>query len=70
MKMLNEIFMSYAIGLGIKTMEGVLIHLSIAGFVVKKYRKQALESGYEVAARNLRKQGYPLVMARAILLGV
>jgi hypothetical protein len=42
----------------------------IAGhYLTKKARAQALESGYERAARNLRKQGVPLCISLYILTG-
>jgi hypothetical protein len=41
-----------------------------AGFwLTLKARHQAQDSGYYVAAKNLRKQGVPFIVARAILLG-
>ena len=40
----------------------------VFSFLRNKYQAQAQESGYYHAARNLRKQGYPLEIARAILL--
>jgi hypothetical protein len=41
---------------------------SIVGqFLIEKYQRQARESGYHNAARNLRKQGVPLDVALVIL---
>jgi len=37
--------------------------------LIRKYRVQAIESGYFQAARNLRKQGFSLGATRLILLG-
>lgn len=37
-------------------------------FVCRKYRAQAAESGVYQAARNMRKQGYPIEVARAVLM--
>lgn len=39
----------------------------IGKFIVSKFRKHAVEFGYESAARRLRKQGIPLEMALQIL---
>jgi hypothetical protein len=41
----------------------------IGTFVVAKYRHLAAKSGVQHAARLLRKQGYPIHMALAILAG-
>lgn len=46
----------------------MIYRMMIVRFIQAKYRKQAKESGYYQAARNLRKQGFPLELARAILL--
>lgn len=44
---------------------------TIAGFwLVRKMRQRSRESGFFVAAQQMRKQGYPLWMARLVLLGV
>jgi len=43
--------------------------LAIAKFFVVKYRTQAMVSGHYQAAKNLRKQGVPLEVARMILFG-
>ncbi len=42
----------------------------IADWFAHKYRTQAAQVGMQQAARNLRKQGVPLHVARMILLGV
>lgn len=39
----------------------------ISTYYKKKYREQAAVSGYYQAAKNLRKQGVPLDIARQIL---
>jgi hypothetical protein len=38
-------------------------------WLVTKYRSRAAESGHYVVARQLRKQGVPLVVARILLFG-
>jgi hypothetical protein len=43
--------------------------LAIAEFFVVKYCMQAAVSGHYQAAKNLRKQGVPLEVARMILFG-
>ena len=43
--------------------------MNIEQFIRTKYRALARDKGYFQAARNLRKQGYPLWMARLILVG-
>jgi hypothetical protein len=43
--------------------------MAIAEFFVVKYRTQAMVSGHFQTARNLRKQGVPLEVARMILFG-
>lgn len=45
-------------------------NIRITNFVLGKYRQQAAKSGTYQAARNMREQGYPIEIARAILLGV
>lgn len=45
------------------------INHAIAGYYKNKYRAQAAVSGHYQAAKNLRKQGVPLEMARMILFG-
>ncbi len=45
------------------------MHETIGRFIVAKYRTLAAHVGVHAAARNLRKQGVPLEMARLILLG-
>ena len=42
---------------------------SIGRWFALKYQAQAHERGYQHAARNLRKQGVPIDVARAILFG-
>lgn len=42
---------------------------TIGQYFANKYRTQAKESSYHQAARNLRKQGVPLNVARLILFG-
>ena len=42
--------------------------LEIGAFMLEKYRAQAAQSGVYQAARNLRKQGVPIEVARMILL--
>ncbi len=42
----------------------------IGEFFTQKYREQARAVGYQQAAKNLRKQGVPLEVARLVLLGV
>lgn len=39
-------------------------------WIITKYRAQAQQVGTQQAARNLRKQGVPLAVARLVLLGV
>lgn len=39
----------------------------VGGFVVAKYRAQQAKVGTLQAARNMRKQGFPLALARAVL---
>jgi len=46
----------------------ILSASDIGLWVQTKYRRIASESGYYHAAKALRKQGYPLELARAILL--
>ena len=42
----------------------------IAGhFIARKVRHQVLESGAYRAARNLKKQGYPLAVALLLIVG-
>lgn len=41
---------------------------TIALYLIRKYRAQAAISGFEQAARNLKKQGYPIELALLILL--
>lgn len=41
---------------------------AIGRYYAQKYRAQAAISGYEQAARNLRKQGTPIEIALLILL--
>jgi len=41
---------------------------AIARYYIGKYRAQAQISGYEQAARNLRKQGVPLAVTLLILI--
>lgn len=53
---------------GITGGSNMIYKLFVLRFVLAKYRKQARESGTFAAARNLRKQGYPIEIARAILL--
>jgi SpoU rRNA methylase family enzyme len=43
-------------------------NIKLANFILSKYRKQAAKSGVYQAARNMRKQGYPLELAQAVLL--
>jgi len=43
-------------------------NIKLANFILSKYRKQAAKSGVYQAARNMRKQGYPLELALAVLL--
>lgn len=40
---------------------------TIAGYFRSKYRQQAANSGYFRAARNLKKQGVPIEIAKLIL---
>lgn len=42
---------------------------TIANWFVSKAQRQARESGYFQAAKNLRKQGVPIEIARMMLLG-
>ncbi len=42
----------------------------VGEFFTQKYREQARAVGYQQAAKNLRKQGVPLEVARLVLLGV
>lgn len=43
--------------------------IQILGYwIMIKYRMRAQESGYYIAAKQLRKQGIPLEVARLILL--
>lgn len=42
---------------------------AVGDWFADKYRQQAADVGYLQAARNLRKQGVPLGIARLILLG-
>ena len=45
------------------------IHANVIGwFVGDKYRAQARKVGTYQAARNMRKQGFPLALARLVLL--
>ena len=41
----------------------------VGSWIIAKARKQAVTVGYLQAARNLRKQGISLSLARVILLG-
>ena len=41
---------------------------SVVDFVVAKYAKQVQRSGVRAAARNMKKQGYPIRIALAVLL--
>ena len=47
------------------------LHLNalLGRHVAQKYRRLARERGVNQTARNLRKQGYPLVYALLILVG-
>ncbi len=38
-------------------------------WIITKYRRRAADSGFYVVARQLRKQGVPLTVARLILFG-
>lgn len=40
----------------------------IGRYIIQKFRHAARQSGYETAARRLRKQGIPLEIALDILL--
>jgi hypothetical protein len=50
-------------------MRTLATYISAGRWIVGKARQQARESGYQQAARNLRKQGVPLSLALVILLG-
>lgn len=41
---------------------------AIVGFIVAKYALQLQRSGVRAAARNMKKQGYPIRVALAVLL--
>ena len=43
--------------------------LTVGQYIVEHYRRGAAERGHEAVARQLRKQGVPLEIARLILLG-
>lgn len=45
-----------------------LILIDVGQWIVGKYRRQALMVGTYQAARNMRKQGFPFWIARAVLL--
>ena len=46
----------------------ILSAVFLAGsWIVSHYRRRAAESGVQTVARQLRKQGYPLEVAVAIL---
>jgi hypothetical protein len=42
--------------------------IDIGGWVFTKYRAQQTKVGTYQAARNMRKQGFPLALARLVLL--
>lgn len=46
----------------------MIITYTISDFIIDKYRRQQRKVGTFQAARNMRKQGYPLAMARMVLL--
>lgn len=41
----------------------------VGSYIMRKYRERAKEAGVQAVAKQLRKQGYSLEMAREILLG-
>ena len=43
--------------------------LSAGNWLCHKYRRQAEDQGVQHAARNMRKQGVPLDVALAVLVG-
>jgi hypothetical protein len=46
------------------------IAAAVGQWVIDKYRAAAKERGYQAVARQLRKQGVPIEIAKLILLGV
>lgn len=46
-----------------------MVYLNAGHWLVTKYRKLAAEVGVQQAARNMRKQGAPLDVALAVLVG-
>lgn len=50
-------------------MNNILSALQVGFWIVSKYRMQAKAHGVQHAARNMRKQGFPIELAVAVLAG-